>query len=225
MCGRYTLSTTKKDIAEQFPLFEMPDLPPNYNVAPTQTVAAARIIADGNRRQIALLRWGLVPSWAEDLSIGNRLINARAETVADKPAFRAAYRKRRCLIVADGFFEWQKTGSKKQPYLFRLTGDVLFAFAGLWEHWEREGQVVESCTILTTTANELLRAYHDRMPVILCPSDYERWLDPANQKADGLSSLLRPLPAEQMYAYPVSPRVNNPRHNDPECIAPLAVSA
>jgi putative SOS response-associated peptidase YedK len=222
MCGRYTLTTGKKEIAEQLSLFDVPDLDPHFNIAPTQSVPVARRLPDQPRGEVVLLRWGLVPSWADDRAIGNRLINARAETVADKPAFRAAFRKRRCLVLADGFYEWQKTGSpKKQPYYFKLKDDGLFAFAGLWEHWDKEGEVVESCTIVTTDANELLRPMHDRMPVILHRGDYERWLDPSNQTAKDLLPLLRPFPAEEMRAYPVSLHVNNPRHDDPNCVVPL----
>jgi putative SOS response-associated peptidase YedK len=222
MCGRYTLATRKEEIADQLPLFDVPELEPRYNVAPTQSVAAARIVADGARREIALLRWGLIPSWADDPAIGNRMINARADTVAEKPAFRAAYKKRRCLILADGFFEWQKTGGKKQPYFIHLQDGQLFAFAGLWEHWHRDDQTIASCTIVTTEANDLLRPMHDRMPVILHPADYERWLDPANQTGAGLAELLRPYPAEEMTFHPVSTLVNNPRNDSPECIKPVA---
>jgi putative SOS response-associated peptidase YedK len=223
MCGRFTLATEKKEIEEHFPLFDVPDLTPRFNIAPTQEVAAARILPDGPKREVALLRWGLVPSWADDLSIGNRLINARAETVAEKPSFRSAYKKRRCLIVTDGFYEWQKTEGKKQPYCFKLKDGGPFAFAGLWEHWEREGNVVETCTILTTQANEVLKPVHDRMPVIVARADYERWLDPGNQTAAGLDVLLRPFPAELMMAYPVSTVVNSPRHDLPDCMVPLTV--
>lgn len=225
MCGRFTLATEKHEIAEQFSLFDVPELEPRYNIAPTQLVVAARIISEGPTREITHLRWGLIPSWADDPKIGSRLINARAETVAEKPAFRAAYRKRRCLVLADGFFEWQKTGSKKQPYYFRLHDGVPFAFAGLWEYWEREESRIESCTILTTAANDLLRSVHDRMPVILHPADYEQWLDPANQTAAGLATLLRPFPATAMIARPVSTNVNNARHDAPNCIAPLSETA
>jgi putative SOS response-associated peptidase YedK len=222
MCGRFTLTTSRKQVAEQFPLFEVPDLEPRFNIAPTQPVAAARVLAEPERREVVLLRWGLIPSWADDPAIGNRLLNARAETVADKPSFRSAYRKRRCLIPADGFYEWQKLGKQKQPYFIHLRDGALFAFAGLWEHWERDGQPVESCTILTTTANELVRPLHERMPVIIEPRDYPRWLDPGNQTAAGLDVLLRPYPAEAMGLYAVSTHVNNPRHEDAECLKPLA---
>ncbi len=219
MCGRFTLATRKQEIADQFPLFDIPDLDPHYNIAPTQSVTAARILPEGPKREIVLLRWGLIPSWADDPSIGNRLINARADTVASKPSFRSAYRKRRCLILADGFYEWQKTGGTKQPFYFRLREGGPFAFAGLWEHWHRDDTSIDSCTIVTTTANEIVQPVHDRMPVIVQPADYERWLDPANQTADGLARLLQPLPGEMMEGYPVSLHVNNARHDDPDCIS------
>ena len=167
------------------------------------------------------MRWGLIPSWATDPAIGNRLANARSESVLEKPAFRAAMRRRRCLIPADGFYEWKKNGRNKQPYLIGLRDGRLFAFAGLWEAWEgADHSYVESCTILTTTPNELMAPIHDRMPVILPAEAYGPWLDPAVPPAEVLA-WLRPLPADQMTAYPVSTLVNNPRNDRPECVAPL----
>jgi putative SOS response-associated peptidase YedK len=220
MCGRFTLSTSPRKLKELLPLFEVPELQPRYNIAPTQAVAAARVTPE--RREVVLLRWGLIPSWADDPKIGNKLINARAETAAQKPSFRSAFRKRRCLVLADGFYEWKKTDGKKQPYHIRLhTGDP-FAIAGLWEHWEQDGNVIESCTVLTTDANDLMRDLHDRMPVILQPDDFERWLDPGNQTGQGLQELLRPYPPGLLEAQPVDPRVNNPRNEDAGCIRPLA---
>jgi putative SOS response-associated peptidase YedK len=225
MCGRFTLSTRPKQITDSFPPFDVPALEPHYNIAPTQAVAAARILPNGSQRQVVLLRWGLIPSWSDDPGIGNRLINARSETVADKPSFRSAYRKRRCLVLADGFFEWQKIGGKKQPYYLGLKDGGLFAIAGLWEHWQRDGEVIESCTILTTSANDLVKSVHDRMPVILPADQYERWLDPDNQTAMDLDQVLRPFRAELMGAYPVSLHVNNPRNDDLRCVEPLAQPA
>jgi putative SOS response-associated peptidase YedK len=173
-------------------------------------------------RELAMLRWGLVPFWAKDLKIGYRTINARAETVASKPAFRAAFRQRRCLIPADGFYEWKTQSGGKQPYYIRLKHNHLFAFAGLWEHWKSEtGEIMESCTIIVTNANELVRSIHDRMPVILNPNDYETWLLPSKNSTDYLTALLKPYPAEQMTAYSVNVSVNNPKHEDPSCIEPL----
>jgi putative SOS response-associated peptidase YedK len=223
MCGRFTLTASREVLRDLFPLFDIPDVTPSYNVAPTQTVLAVRVPAGRDKPELAALKWGLVPGWADDPAIGNRLINARAETVAEKPAFRSAFRQRRCLVLADGFYEWQKVGRQKQPYLFRLQGGAPFAFAGLWEHWERDGRAIDSCTVRTTSANELVKPLHERMPVILAPADFARWLDPKPATGPELQALLRPYPAEAMTAYPVSPQVNNARHNDAECVAPLAV--
>jgi putative SOS response-associated peptidase YedK len=167
------------------------------------------------------LRWGLVPSWADDPSIGNRLINARAETAASKPAFRAAMRQRRCLVVADGFYEWQRTGKQKIPHMVRMRDDRPFGFAGLWETWEGPNHsAVESCTLLTTEANQVVRPIHDRMPVIIAPSDYERWLDPTVTNAEKIAPLLRPYPSNEMTAYTVSPLVNSPTNDDARCVEP-----
>jgi putative SOS response-associated peptidase YedK len=223
MCGRFTLRASASAIAEQFSLFEVPELPPRYNIAPSQPVAVVRRRPQSgdDQRQLVLMRWGLIPSWATDPAIGNRLANARSESVLEKPAFRAAMRRRRCLIPADGFYEWKKNGRNKQPYLIGLRDGRLFAFAGLWEAWEgADHSYVESCTILTTTPNELMAPIHDRMPVILPAEAYGPWLDPAVPPAEVLA-WLRPLPADQMTAYPVSTLVNNPRNDRPECVAPL----
>ena len=174
------------------------------------------------KRHLAMLRWGLVPTWADDPAIGNRMINARSETVATKPSFRAAFRRRRCLIPADGLIEWQKQGDRKQPYLIGVGDGDLFAFAGLWEEWERGGEVIESCSILTTEANELMRPLHERMPVIIRPADYDLWLDPQVQEGSKVQPLLKPYPETEMFAYPVDPWVNNVRHNDSRCVERVA---
>ena len=223
MCGRFTLSQPAEAIAEVFQLNEVPSLEPRYNIAPTQLVPTVlRSPEQQLRRQCHLLRWGLIPSWAKDPAMGARLINARSETVAEKPSFRAAFRHRRCLVVADGFYEWQRQERKKQPFYFRLQNGQPFAFAGLWEHWkDADGETIETCTILTTEANDVLRPIHDRMPVILDPKDYDLWLDPAVQKSEPLQHLLRPYQAEAMTSYPVSTKVNNPVNNSPECINSL----
>jgi putative SOS response-associated peptidase YedK len=171
-------------------------------------------------RQVALLRWGLVPGWASDPRIGFSCINARAETAASKPAFRSAFRRRRCLIPTDGFFEWQKQGKARQPFLFRIRDGQPFAFAGLWDHWT-QGDGRETCTILTTTANELVRSLHDRMPVILPLAFYDDWLEPHTDAPQWLQTALRPYPAQEMEAVPVSSWVNNARHEGPECVRPL----
>ena len=224
MCGRFTLRAPASIVAEQFAVLDADPLEPRFNIAPTQTVVAVRREPerDASSRRLVLLKWGLVPSWAKDPKIGNSLINARAESVADKPAFRAAFRRRRCLIVADGFYEWQRTGGKKQPYFIRLVDDRPFAFAGLWEAWEGPDHTsLESCTLITTEANALMEPIHNRMPVILAPNDYDRWLDPAIQQPEHLQTLLRPYPSDAMLAYPVSSHVNSPRNEDAGCIAPV----
>ncbi len=223
MCGRFSLGTPATTLAGQFNLFEIPAWPPRYNLAPTQPAPTVVKAASQLARQFKMHRWGLIPPWAKDPGIGSQLINARAETVAAKPAFRKAFRERRCLILADGFFEWQRRGRHKQPFHIRMRDGRPFAFAGLWEYWEGpEGPAIDSCTILTTTANELVGTLHDRMPVILAPQDYDLWLDPAIQKVERLESLLRPYPSEEMTAYPVSTRVNNPANESPECVEPAA---
>ena len=222
MCGRFTLTDPDQALAVQFNLPLIPDLAPRYNIAPTQPVAAVRVGSEGGGREGALLRWGLIPFWARDPSIGARLINARSETVAEKPAFRAAFRRRRCLVVADGFYEWQKVDGGKQPFFIRLRQGRPFAFAGLWELWQgEEGPAIESCTLLTTQPNDLIRPLHDRMPVILSPHDYDLWLDPKVQQPDRLEPLLRAYPSTEMEAWAVSRRVNSPAHDDPRCIEPL----
>jgi putative SOS response-associated peptidase YedK len=221
MCGRFTLTTPMPVLAELFLFPEAAPQPPRYNVAPTQAVAAVRA-ADPNHRELAWCRWGLIPSWADDPGIGNRLINARAETAAEKPTFRSAFRHRRCLIPTDGFYEWQKTGGRKQPFYIKMRDGQPFAFAGLWERWEGGGEPVETCTILTTEANEVVRPVHDRMPVILAPEVYGRWLDPEVKKPELLQPLLHPFAADAMTAYPVSPVVNNPRNDSAKCIEPAA---
>jgi putative SOS response-associated peptidase YedK len=221
MCGRFTLRSKAADVAKAFGLLEVPDVPPRFNIAPTQGVPIVRVGDDGNRG-LSFAHWGLIPSWAEDPAIGNRMINARADTVATKPSFRTAYKKRRCLLVADGFYEWQKTGAKKQPYYIRLKDDGPFAFAGLWERWKRDDKAIESCTIITTDANELMQPIHDRMPVILQPDAYELWLDPAVQEPERLQPLLRPFAAGEMAAYPVSTVVNSPRNERAECVEKLS---
>jgi putative SOS response-associated peptidase YedK len=226
MCGRFTLRTPASAIAEQFSLLEVPDLQPRFNIAPSQPVAVVRVdplaketTPQALKRQLVFLHWGLVPSWADDPKIGNRMINARAETAADKPSFRAAMRRRRCLIVADGFYEWQTRGKRRQPMYIHLRDGRPFGFAGLWESWEGAGHsALESCTILTTAANDFMRPIHDRMPVIVPPADYALWLDPAEQQPDAIRPLLRSYPADEMEAYAVSPRVNSPTRDDEACL-------
>jgi putative SOS response-associated peptidase YedK len=222
MCGRFTLTTPAQTLAVQFNLVEVPALEPRYNIAPTQPVAVVRLGSESTERELALLHWGLIPFWAKDASIGSRMINARSETVAEKPSFRTAFRRRRCLVLADGFYEWQKLDGGKQPMYVGLHDREAFGFAGLWERWEGTGNgVIESCTLLTTEPNELLRPIHNRMPVILKPTDYDLWLDGQVEEAERLQALLRPYPSEGMQAYAVSRWVNSPRNEGPECIVPL----
>ena len=219
MCGRFTLGATAATLAAQFDLATVPTWTPRYNIAPTQEVLVVLQPSPQANREARLHRWGLIPPWAKDPSIGNRMINARAETVATKPAFRRAFKERRCLLLADGLYEWQRQERRKQPFYIRLRDGRPFAFAGLWEHWEgSEGMAIQSCTILTTTSNEVVGRIHDRMPVILNPTDYDRWLDPSIQEPAVLQTLLRPYPADEMMAYPVSTRVNNPANDSPECV-------
>jgi putative SOS response-associated peptidase YedK len=224
MCGRFTLTTSVRDLANLFEATEVqvPAVQPRFNIPPTAQVLAVRRLPGHEGRQLVPLRWGLIPTWAQDPAIGNRLINARAETVAEKPAFRDAFRKRRCLVLADGFFEWKKKGGKKEPYLVRMRDGKPFAFAGLWDRWhDLDKQTVESCTILTADANELVRPLHNRMPVILEPGAYDPWLDPETHDQQKLEPLLHSYPAVEMTAFPVNARVNSPRNDDPTCIEPV----
>ncbi len=221
MCGRFTLTADSKKLAEAFAGFKLPDeLVPRYNIAPSQPVA---VIANNGQNQIEFFQWGLIPSWAKDPKIGNRMINARAETLAEKPSFKTAYKRRRCLVLADGFYEWRKElGSKKKtPIYIRLVSDEPFGFAGLWESWRStDDTTILSCTIITTTPNGLLAQIHNRMPVILPAEAYTQWLDPGERRPAELNGLLKPYPAEQMTAHPVSTLVNNPANNGPACIEP-----
>lgn len=208
MCGRYTLMTNIQAIAETFGAEATIEVAPRYNIAPTQNIVAIR---KSSSTQLALLRWGLIPAWAKDESIGSRMINARAETIAEKPSFKNLLRSRRCLIVADGFYEWKAEGKEKTPMYITLQDDRPFAFAGLWDLWKSpDGRQVESCTIITTEPNELMVSIHNRMPVILRPGAYEDWLNPQLRDTDTLTHWLRPYPAELMKARPVSKLVNNP---------------
>jgi putative SOS response-associated peptidase YedK len=221
MCGRFTLTTPAQTLAVQFDLAVVPALEARFNIAPTQPVAAVRIGSEGKERELALMRWGLIPFWAKDSSIGARMINARSETAAEKPSFRTAFRRRRCLVLADGFYEWQKVDGTKQPVYVSLQDREAFAFAGLWDRWDDpENGVVESCTVLTVEPNELLRPIHSRMPVILNPSDYSLWLDREVNEPERLQALLCPYPSGRMQAYAVSRYVNSPRNEGPACIVP-----
>lgn len=223
MCGRFTLTLEGGYLQAELNLGGLPaDWRPRYNIAPSQPVAVVR---EAQRREVEWMRWGLVPAWAEDPQIGYRLINARAETVTEKPSFRQAFAKRRCLVLADGFYEWQRaTGQRgpSLPYYFRLEDGKPFAFAGLWEHWRSKSSSEEivSCTIITTQANERVAPVHPRMPVILTGEALWQWLD--NRPPQELQAMLKPLPAEEMVAYPVSRRVNDANFDAPEVILPVA---
>ncbi len=230
MCGRYVLTTPGEVLAQ---IFEVPApseeiaraLAPRYNIAPTQPVPVVRRSAAGPR-ELALVQWGLVPHWAKEPAIGGKMINARAETAAEKPAYRDAFKRRRCLIPADGFYEWKKLGKGKEPWFLRMRDRRPFAFAGLWSSWKRPegGEPLESCAILTTAPNELVATLHDRMPVILSPAHQERWLDAA-ANVSTFTELFSPYPAEQMEAYPVSRGVNSPAHDAPDNLEPVTPAA
>ncbi len=223
MCGRFALFSPQEILAAMFGVEGDRFPTASYNIAPSRDVAAVRIAPEGRpRREIALLRWGLIPSWAKDPAMGNRMINARVETAPGKPAFRSAFRRRRCLVPADGFYEWRKTGGRKQPYYVRMADGKPFAFAGIWERWEGPDGDVSSCTLLTTDANDLLAPIHDRMPVIVSPDDYGRWLDPEAHDPAILMPLLRPYPPGNMVTFPVRTLVNSPATDDPRCIEPAA---
>jgi putative SOS response-associated peptidase YedK len=221
MCGRYTLSARRLHRLEERLHTTFADLTPRYNIAPSQEVPVIRKAEDGYA--LVMARWGLIPSWAKDPKTGYRMINARAETVAEKPAFRSAFRHRRCLIPADGMYEWRQTNGHKTPYYICMQDRQPFAFAGLWEHWQGgSDEAIESCSIIVTEANTLIQPIHDRMPVILSPEDYRLWLDPTITKAEPLQALLRPYPAEAMEAYPVSARVNSPKNDAPDLLNSLS---
>ena len=221
MCGRFALKAPPRTIQQHFGIPETVDLSPRYNIAPSQDVAVIRHLSGKDYRQLDLLRWGLIPGWAKDMKLSYRMINARAETLAQKPAFRTAFKKHRCIIAADGFYEWLHSGKTKQPFFVHMKNGAVFGFAGLWESWNSpEGSTVESCTIITTSANDLVRKIHDRMPVILQPDTYEAWLQDST-KIETLQQLLMPYSADEMETYRVSSEVNSPKHDTMECIRPV----
>jgi putative SOS response-associated peptidase YedK len=227
MCGRYRLSRRKEILAEQFDTdFDDLDWEPRYNIAPTQPVLVIKRAGASMVRNASLIRWGLIPAWAADSTGAARTINARAETAASKPSFRDPLRKQRCLIPADAFYEWRRAARDKQPFCFEVGAGDVFAFAGLWDRWTGPaGQVLETCTILTTTPNDLLAGVHDRMPAILPAEDYDRWLDPRMQDAERAVCLLKPYDASRMRRYPVSTRVNLVTNDGSECSAPVELPA
>lgn len=249
MCGRFTLRAAPQDVARHFLLFDVPSFSPRYNIGPGQVIGAVRALSESNHfalrsdgqqvqsqdqpamaseianREWAWLRWGLVPHWSDDPSIGSRLINARAETVLSKPAFRSAARYRRCLIPADGFYEWKTVGRRKQPFFIHLAGNRLFALAGLWDHWQSPtGEILETCTVLTVEPNPLIAKIHNRMPLILPPEAYNAWLDPSLTEFDALNQWLKPYPEEDMCMIPVSPYVNAIHNEGARCLEPAASS-
>ncbi len=225
MCGRFTLGRSPREVAETFELEETPELAPRFNIAPGQAIATIGADA-GSARRLVLRRWGLVPHWSEGPGAGVRLINARSETAATRPAFREAFRRRRCLVPADGFYEWSAPRERgdagpRQPFHIGLPGGALFAIAGLWERWDGpDGRRLESCTLLTTAANARIAEIHDRMPAILLPADCAAWLDPERREPTQLEPLLQPLAPEAMELRPVSPRVNDVRCDDADLLAP-----
>jgi putative SOS response-associated peptidase YedK len=224
MCGRFSNRAQPEQIKTEFKVGNKnPELyHPRYNIAPAQMIDA--VFEPETERILSELKWGLIPSWAKDADIGNRMINARAETLAEKPSFRDAFKKRRCIIPASGFYEWRKKGSgAKQPFYFYLKDREVFGFAGLWEEWldKESGEVLETCTIITTEANEVLKPVHDRMPVILKSQDYDRWLDPKENNTEKLRQLLAPYPAEEMSSHAVGTGVNIPDMDSAELIKPL----
>ena len=225
MCGRYRLSRRKQIIEEQFDTADwQDDWSPRYNIAPTQPVPVIRQHPKEPIRQISTMRWGLVPYWAKDPSITTGTINAKSETAATKPAFRDPLKFRRCLIPADGFYEWQRKGNSKQPFCFEVNNGGLFAFAGLWDGWkDSSGRWLKTCSILTTTPNAVTSAIHDRMPVILDPNSYDLWLDPGMQNVAAISELLKPYDARLMRCYPVSTRINHVANDDAECSRPVEI--
>jgi putative SOS response-associated peptidase YedK len=223
MCGRFTLTASPDHLQDAFPDFAVPrQMSPHYNIAPTQPIA---VVPNTGENAVDFFVWGLIPSWAKDPSIGNKLINARGETLGEKPSFRSAYRRRRCLVLADGFFEWTKVPGErgKQPHYITLKDGGPFAFAGLWEQWfSPDGSEIKSATIVTTEPNALIAKLHDRMPVILHPEDYDRWIDPAEKDPESLQGLLKAYPASKMRHFPVSRKVNTPANDLPEVIEPLS---
>ncbi len=218
MCGRFALIVDAAVLADVFEVDPPGGHQPRFNIAPTQTVPVVRTGEEG-RRECEMVRWGLIPSWAKDEKMGARMINARGETVAEKPSFRSAARTRRCLIPATGFYEWVKTDSGKQPHFIHFHDGRLFAFAGLWDRWSKGNTgPLDTCTIITTTPNQLIAQMHERMPVILQPADFAEWLKPEPLAADRLKELVAPHPADEMEAYPVSTFVNKPVNDTQECM-------
>jgi len=223
MCGRYTQISSPQKISKEFkvPFNITPKFHPAYNIAPSQPVLA--LLVENNNQKFDFVNWGLIPSWAKDPAIGNRMINARAETISEKPSYRGPFKHSRCLVIADGFYEWKKGPGASQPYYIRLKSKNPFGFAGLWSHWTSDdGSEIRSCTIITTEADDFMRPIHNRMPVILQEKARGEWLDPHNSDQKTLLSLLGPYPAKEMEAYPISKIVNSPINDLPDCIKPIS---
>jgi putative SOS response-associated peptidase YedK len=221
MCGRYTFFSPSESVTRLFDTPVPVSIEARYNIAPTQFVPAIRLDPQG-QRQLVMLHWGLVPSWAREKAIGNRMINARAETLAEKPSFKKAFSQRRCLVLTSGFYEWRKEGGAKRPYFISRKDSEPIAMAGLWEGWRQETEPLESCTIITTEANDFMQALHHRMPAMLAPEDCGRWLDSKNVGIVEAADLLRPLQEDSLQAWPVSTRVNSPRNEGAELLDPVA---
>lgn len=222
MCGRFVRYSPVERFADLFQAHGIVEARASYNIPPGSKLLVARTTPNV-RRELALLKWGLVPAWSDEPKTPYSTINARAETVAEKPAYRTAFRQRRCLIAADGFYEWHpQPDGHKQPYFIHLANDEPFAFAGIWEHWERDGKTLESCSIIVTEANTLMQPIHDRMPVILPPESYDDWLDPAITDPARLKSLLLPYPADGMRFHPVGTFVNSPRNEGRDLLQPIS---
>jgi len=224
MCGRFSLTHSIETVGCTFRASGDINYPKRYNIAPSQRVPIVGS-SDGKHRKMALMQWGLIPSWARDASIGNRLINARAETIEEKPSFRMAYQSRRCIVPASGFYEWKRYGSRKQPYYIQSASKGLLALAGLWESWNGPDGVVYSFTIITTKPNELMKTIHDRMPVIIAPDYFEQWLNCRDYSGKDVSHLLRPVAADTLEAFPVSSLVNSPSNDSWKCAQPLDLNS
>lgn len=225
MCGRFIMEADPDELRRAFKLDQInASVTPSYNIAPTQTVVT--VVQRDGQNVLEAMRWGLIPVWAKDMGVGAKMINARAETIADKASFKRPLKSQRCLIVANGFYEWPKHGASKTPVFIHCKAKGPFGFAGLYDTWKSPGgDKLVSCTIITTAANDLMQPFHDRMPVILPKKDYTFWLDPSNQDLDKLVALLQPYPADKMLAYSVSPLVNSIRNNSRDCIQPVSAVA
>ena len=225
MCGRFTLTHEELLLEQQFEAELMIHLLARYNIAPMQPITTVRYDIDTHKRKIDFARWGLIPSWAKDPTMGSKMINARAESLREKPSFKGIFRHKRCLIPASGFYEWESVGKKKVPHYIRMLDQSLFAFAGLWDTWhDPGGGQIDTVTIITTEANDMLRRLHARMPIIVPQHHYDRWLDPANQTAKGLDDLLAPYPADEMQHYAVSTAVNSVKTEGAQLIKPAGPS-